>query len=273
MQALRLSLYVSHMKYVCGHRKLCDVLLRNSVTYNVCRGMAGHSKWANIRHTKAAKDAERMKAFLKFSRMMKVAIKEGGSADPKLNSKLGKVVEIARSNNMPVVSIENVLKSSQKSQDNAKPYMLEYRGPGGVFLLAEILTDSISRTKQSVVAATRKLNVQEVKGAARHMFHEKGVIVATSKGTSYETAMDSAIEVGAEDVDVEDEHFVFTCASQDFMNVKRGLETLNFVIESASVDFLPINPVTIGDQDRELLEIVIQKLENMDDVMKVHVNL
>ncbi|KAK7077059.1 hypothetical protein SK128_005024 [Halocaridina rubra] len=257
----------------CGIGGLGYSVPWSSIPFTLCRGMAGHSKWSNIKHIKAAQDAERQKLFMKFARMIKVSIKDGGSIDPKLNSKLGKVVEIARSNNMPMSSIENIIKSSQKSQDNAKQYLLEYKGPGGVFILTELLTDNVSRSKQEVQGAIKKFNVQEVKGAVHHMFDEKGVIVASCKNMSLEKATDFAIESGAEDVVKEEENFVFTCAPEDFMLVKDNLEEASFVVLSASIDFIAKTPVTLPDKDREQLEMVLKRLENLDDVMKVHVNL
>ncbi|XP_064077809.1 probable transcriptional regulatory protein NAMH_0626 isoform X2 [Macrobrachium nipponense] len=273
MQALKLPSVGFQMKSLYGNRLLFDALLASSCSY-VVRGMAGHSKWSNIRHIKAANDAQKMKMFTKFSRMMKIAIKEGGGTDPKLNSKLGKVVELAKSSNMPVASIEHVLKSSQKSQDNAKSYMLEYRGPGGVFLLAEIVSDNLSRSKQLITSATKKLNVQELKaGGARCLFDEKGVIISTCEGVSYEQAMDHAIEVGAEDVAEEEGNFVFTTSPEDFFQVKQALEGINFTVKSADIQYIATNPATVSDQDLEKLSTVLEKMENLDDVMKVHVNL
>lgn len=273
MQAFKLPSVGFQMKYLYGNRLLFDALLASSCSH-VIRGMAGHSKWSNIRHVKAANDAQKMKMFTKFSRMMKIAIKEGGSADPKLNSKLGKVVELAKSSNMPMASIENVLKSSQKSQDNAKSYMLEYRGPGGVFLLAEVLTDNLTRSKQLILSATKKLNIQELKsGGARCLFDEKGVIISTCEGVSFEQAMDHAIEVGAEDVAEEEGNFVFTTSPEDFFQVKQALEGINFAVKSADIQFIATNPATVSDQDLEKLSTVLEKMENLDDVMKVHVNL
>lgn len=237
-----------------------------------CRGMAGHSKWANIKHTKAAKDSERQKKFMKCSRLIKLAVKEGGSVDPKLNSKLAKAIEFARSCSMPVASIESALKASQKSQDDAKPAIMEYRGPGGVFILTELLTSNFSRTRQMLQTVLKKHNIQETKGAIR-MFEEKGIIIAEGNGLSLEAAMDNAIEIGAEDVEEEEDSLVFTSTPDDFLAVKQGLENLKYNISYASVDFIPISPITLNENDQEALDIIIQKMEDVDDVMRVHVSL
>ncbi|XP_042872160.1 probable transcriptional regulatory protein Kole_1935 isoform X2 [Penaeus japonicus] len=246
--------------------------LSHDCRFILCRGMAGHSKWANIKHTKAAKDAERQKKFMKCSRLIKLAVKEGGSTDPKLNSKLARAIEYARSCSMPVASIESALKASQKTQDDAKPAIMEYRGPGGVFILTELLTSNISRTRQMLQTVLKKHNVQETRGAL-NMFEEKGIIIAEGNGLSLEAAMDNAIEIGAEDVEENEDGLVFTSTPDDFLAVKQGLENLKYDITYASVDFIPVSPVAISENDQEALGVIIQKMEDIDDVMKVHVNL
>ncbi|XP_042238179.1 uncharacterized protein LOC121876815 [Homarus americanus] len=256
------------------YRNISHVLKSTIVpcTLELSRGMAGHNKWSNIKHIKASKDAERQKIYTKCSRLIRNAIKEGGNTDPNLNSKLAKAVELARSNNMPLASINNVIETHQKSQDNAKAAIIEYRGPGSVFFLVELLTDNVNRTKIALQSVIKKFYVQEAKGSARHMFEEKGIVVASGKGASLEAAMDSAIEVGAEDVAEEDDNLVFTSAPNDFMQVKQGLESLGYEINYANVDYLAKIPVTISEDDEKQLTTLFQKLEDIDDVMKIHVN-
>lgn len=277
MQALKLSVGTARcagMESIMS-RNLNHLLRNTNITCIVkpSRSMAGHSKWANIKHIKAIKDAEKTKLFTKFAQDMKVAVKEGGGKDPKTNSKLAKVIEFARSNNMPAASIKNILDSYQKSQDNAKSAIVEYKGPGGVFLVVELLTDNVNRTKIAIQSSIKKLNIQEAKGSANRIFEEKGVVVVNSAGRSVEAAMDSAIEVGAEDVAEEDDSLVFTCSPQDFIKVKPGLENLGYEVIYAGVDYLPKVYVSISDDDEKQLGIILQRLEAINEVMKVHDNL
>lgn len=262
-----------------GRESVTCMILHSSLknsnnNYNVelWRGMAGHSKWSNIKHIKASKDAEKRVVYNKYSRLLKIAIKEGGGTDPHLNSKLAKVIELALGQNMQRSTIKNVIDTYQKSQDNAKSAIIEYKGPGGVFLLTEVLTDNITRTKTTLHSAVRKLNIQEVKGSIRHLFEEKGVVMVSSQGMCLETAMDNAIEIGAEDVEEHEDNLVFTCSPEDFVKVKQGLENLKYTVNYASVDYLPKLSVSISEEEEKQLDVIIKKLEGIDEVIRVHVN-
>lgn len=241
------------------------------------RGMAGHSKWANIRHTKALKDDQRQRAIQKCMQMIKIAVKEGGSADPKLNSKLARVIEHARSQNMPAATIASTLKQTQKSQDNAKSMMLEYRASGGLMLLVEVLTDNLVRTRSSIQTIIKKTNIQEVKGGGvHHLFDEKGVVIAGKKETALEEALELAIEIGAEEVEEEKEGekglFVFTCSPDAFLEVRKGIEEQGYSVSYANIDFLPQSPLSLPAEDMERVSAVLEKLDAVDDVMRIHVN-
>ncbi|XP_050694000.1 probable transcriptional regulatory protein DR_2548 [Eriocheir sinensis] len=244
------------------------------------RGMAGHSKWANIRHTKALKDDQKQKTTTKIIQMIKIAIKEGGSTDPKLNSRLSNVIDLARTQSIPLTSINNIIKTAQKSQDNAKSMLVEYRAPGGVLMLVEVLTDNLIKTKSSLQSIIKKTMLQEAKGTVQHVFEEKGVVVAAAgkgaKVPTLEEALDLAIEVGAEEVEEEEEgtgRFVFTSSPDAFFDVKKGVEGRGYTVSYANVDFIPNVTVTMTDEEVRKLDVIIEKLEAVDEVMRVHVNL
>ncbi|XP_063852849.1 probable transcriptional regulatory protein TTE1135 [Scylla paramamosain] len=243
------------------------------------RGMAGHSKWANIRHTKALKDDQKQRVIQKCAQMIKMAVKEGGSTDPKLNSKLARVIEHARSQNMPASSIASTLKQTQKSQDNAKSMILEYKAPGGLLLLVEVMTDNLVRTRSSIQSVIKKTSIQEVKGGGiHHLFNEKGVVIAgKDKKIQLEEALELAIEVGAEEVEEEKGgekgQFVFTCSPEAFLEVKKGVEEQGYSVSYANIDYLPQTPLSLGPEDLERVSAVLEKLDNVEDVMRIHVNL
>nr|XP_045595623.1 probable transcriptional regulatory protein TDE_1487 isoform X2 [Procambarus clarkii] len=265
MQALKLSVGPARcagMESIMS-RNLNHLLRNTNITCIVkpSRSMAGHSKWANIKHIKAIKDAEKTKLFTKFAQDMKVAVKGFGFL--RLSTGLFGPASL-RSITIP---------TTFKSQDNAKSAIVEYKGPGGVFLVVELLTDNVNRTKIAIQSSIKKLNIQEAKGSANRIFEEKGVVVVNSAGRSVEAAMDSAIEVGAEDVAEEDDSLVFTCSPQDFIKVKPGLENLGYEVIYAGVDYLPKVYVSISDDDEKQLGIILQRLEAINEVMKVHDNL
>ncbi|CAL4067539.1 unnamed protein product, partial [Meganyctiphanes norvegica] len=237
--------------------------------------MAGHSKWSNIRQTEGAEDQQEATLFAKMAGLMRLAIRENnGNNNPKTNTALARAVEMAKGNTMPVAAIERVLASANKTQDNARKIQLEYRGPSATFLLVDLLTDNIMRSKTLINTAIKKRRIQEIgKGKARHLFEEKGIIIVNSSTpVDSDAAMEHAIEVGAEDVIQDEEFYEFTCAPEDFLNVKQGLENLNYNVSYSSVDFVPISPVTISPEDEKELEIITQKLEDLADVSKVYAN-
>merc|ERR1711970_693803 len=123
---------------------------------------------------------------------------------------------MAKGNNMPVAAIERVLASANKTQDNAKKIQLEFRGPSRTFLLVDLLTDNISRSKTFIYTAIKKNRCQEIGiGSARHLFEEKGIItINTSTSDDLDTAMEHAIEVGAEDVTQDEDFFVVSCTKR-----------------------------------------------------------
>lgn len=245
--------------------------------------MAGHSKWSNIRHIKAAKDAQKVKVTTKCVQMIKMAVKEGGgSADPKLNSKLARVLEYARSQNVTAASIASTLKQSQKSQDNAKSMMLYYRAPGGLLMLVEVFTDNLTQTRHNIQSIIKKTSFQETTSSIRHVFDEKGVVVAVAgegkELPTLEEALELAIELGAEEVEEEKNEegkggFVFTCSPDVFLEVKKGVEDVGYHVTYSNIDFIPNAPVPLQDEDRQTVELIMEKLEGIDQVMRMHVNL
>lgn len=119
---------------------------------------AGHSKWANIRHTKAAKDGERAAMFKRFSRRMQLAIQEGGGSNPTLNSQLQAVIQEALKFNMPMSSIQNTIKKNQDTAaTNAKRYRLDIRYKQKVFIIIIARTDNFSTLKQNLLSITKKM--------------------------------------------------------------------------------------------------------------------
>ncbi|KAK8379742.1 hypothetical protein O3P69_019622 [Scylla paramamosain] len=158
---------------------------------------------------------------------------------------------------MPASSIASTLKQTQKSQDNAKSMILEYKAPGGLLLLVEVMTDNLVRTRSSIQSVIKKTSIQEVKGGGiHHLFNEKGVVIAgKDKKTQLEEALELAIEVGAEEVEEEKGgekgQFVFTCSPEAFLEVKKGVEEQGYSVSYANIDYLPQTPLSLGPQDLE----------------------
>ncbi|CAH1382714.1 hypothetical protein MTP99_006695 [Tenebrio molitor] len=244
------------------------------------RRFAGHSKWQNIRHIKAAKDSARSVLFVKISRQMKVAIQEGGSSDAKKNSKLENVLEQARRANMPVATIQSVIKSCENDKSNSKPHLLELKGPGGCIILCEVFTNNLHTLKQNISTLLKKHNGKYSDGGGIHLFDQKGIVLAEvdeSKSTEevLELATDHAIEAGAEDVKRQEPEgtLQFICGATNLKKVVTGLEKFSYKITSASVDYVPLKFQELGDDDLKLCASLYDKLEALPEVVRLSDNI
>ncbi|XP_013786906.1 uncharacterized protein LOC106470872 [Limulus polyphemus] len=245
------------------------------------RGMAGHSKWQNIRHIKGSKDATRAKLFDKLSRLIRQAVIEGGSADPKLNSKLASLIEKARSNNMPSATIDGILKKSLNKKTRTS--LVEVMGPGGCSLIVTVETDNLSRLIHEIKQTCRKHSSFILdEGRAKVLFDEKVIIRVgkTKDGVhiDHEAALDDAIESGAEDVqETENEDGVpnlqFISSPAEFPKVKKYLEQAKYPIEETGLEFLPHVRVALSEEHMQLTGQLINLLEDIPDVVKVFDNI
>lgn len=243
---------------------------------------AGHSKWANIKHTKALKDEERSKIFTKLSQQIKVAIQEGGSINPASNIKLEQIIAQARRSNMPVQTIESVIKSTQKDKTQMKSYTFEIKGPGSSIILCEVCSSNIIKTKNDISTILRKHSLKYADGGGRHLFEYKGIIETEVPETEMNKSVDKILEVAtnvaieceAEDVCMtEDNLLQFTCESQSFMSVQKHLERLRYNIITANLQYIPIRQVPLSDADIELCSKFFDKLKGMDDVVALYDNI
>ncbi|XP_017781963.1 PREDICTED: probable transcriptional regulatory protein Pmob_0807 [Nicrophorus vespilloides] len=251
-------------------------LLKSQTIQLLVKRNAGHSKWANIKHTKGLKDAQRGSLFTKLSRQIKIAITEGGSIDPKLNLKLEQVLEQARRANMPMSTVQNVIKSSQVDKKQCKSHMFEIKGPGGCIILCEIFSDHIHMSKQQIATIVKKYSCKFSDGGGRHLFEEKGIIEAEipeGSGEILELATDHAIECGAEDVKVGEDTLEFICGSTNLKKVADALENAKYNILSASVEYIPMRHQTLSDTELQTCSALFEKLENLPEVVKLHDNI
>ncbi|KAF4525651.1 hypothetical protein B566_EDAN001251 [Ephemera danica] len=204
-------------------------------------------------------------------------ISEGKSADPNANFQLSQSIELAKRRNMPVEKIQNILKAAQSSKAvEAKPALIEIRGPGGCFILVSILTENFNRTKQALQALVKKASATvSTDGASRHVFEHKGILKATVQGGSQETSLEHAIEAGAEDVALneEDNTFKFICDSRDLHTVHRKLKELGYEIHEAEAVYIPTTYAELNDQQIQTVSALIDKLQENPDVVGVFENI
>ena len=236
--------------------------------------MAGHSKWAGIKHKKAIVDARRGKLFTKLARAITVAAKEGGG-DPEANPALALAVQKAKDASMPKDNIERAIAKGTGDGADAEALetvLYEGYGPGGVALLVEALTDNRNRTGSEVrhLFSKHNGNLGEP-GSVAYLFDKRGVIVVDATRWSEDDLL-VAIEAGALDVSVDDDVFEILTEPGDLTAVRAALEDAGVEVESAEVAQHPKTRVPVDEETANKLMRLIDALEDNDDVGEVHGN-
>lgn len=236
--------------------------------------MAGHSKWANIKHRKAAQDAKRGKIFTRLIREIVVAARQGGG-DPDTNPRLRAAVDKALSNNMKKDTIDTAIKrgSGDLDGDNVEELSYEGYGPGGVAIYVETMTDNRNRTVSEVRYAFSKYNGNlGTDGSVAYLFNKRGVLSFPAE-TDEDGLMEAALEAGAEDVVTNDDGSFDVFSTPDtFGQVKDGLEQAGYLPAHAEVSFIPDTRSQLDEGDAETFLKLIDALEELDDVQEVYHN-
>jgi YebC/PmpR family DNA-binding regulatory protein len=236
--------------------------------------MAGHSKWAGIKHKKAIVDARRGKLFTKLARAITVAAREGGG-DADANPALGLAVQKARDASMPKDNIERAIAKGTGEGADAEALeavLYEGYGPGGVALLVEALTDNRNRTGSEIRHLFTKHggNLGEP-GSVAYLFDKRGLVVVDAERWSEDDLL-PAIEAGALDVAVDDDVFEILTEPQDLQAVRAALEEAGVELESAEVTQHPKTRVPVDDEVATRVLRLVDALEDNDDVGEVHAN-
>ncbi|MYL25776.1 MULTISPECIES: YebC/PmpR family DNA-binding transcriptional regulator [Halomonadaceae] len=236
--------------------------------------MAGHSKWHNIRHRKAAQDAKKGKIFTKLIKELYVAAKEGGP-EPEDNPRLRSAVDKALSNNMKKDSIDRAIERGAGNADgeNYEELVYEGYGPGGVAIYVEAMTDNKNRTVSDVRHAFSKFGGNlGTDGSVGFLFNRQGTL-SFSPEHDEDTIMEAALEAGAEDVRVNDDGSkdVITTPEQ-YMDVKDSLKSAGLEPDHAEVSMVPMTTVALEEDGADTNLKLIDWLEDLDDVQNVYTN-
>jgi YebC/PmpR family DNA-binding regulatory protein len=236
--------------------------------------MAGHSKWANIKHRKAAQDAKRGKAFTKLIRELVVAAKQGGP-EPADNPRLRAAVDKALGANMTRDTVERAIARGAGTNEVDDMEELTYEGyaPGGIAVLVEVMTDNRNRTVAEVRHAFSKRNGNlGTDGSVAYLFSRKGQI-NFEPGVDEEQLMDVALEVGAEDIESHDDGSVdVITAWEEFGAIKQALDEAGLVAESGEVTMIAATTVPVDADGAEKIMALVDALEDLDDVQNVYTN-
>lgn len=238
--------------------------------------MSGHNKWSTIKHKKGKTDAQRARVFTKIGREIAIAVREGGP-NPDNNSKLRDVIAKAKANNMPN---DNINRSIQKAAGegsgvNYEEITYEGYGAGGVAVMVETLTDNRNRTASDVRHIFDKFGgSMGTNGCVAWMFDHKGVLVIERTAEMDEDeVMMAALDAGAQDFHAGEEAFEIQTEMGDFSTVREALEQAGYSFISAEISWVPQqDPIEVSEEVEQKMEVLIDRLEELDDVQAVYHN-
>mgnify|MGYP006128030915 CR=1 FL=1 len=236
--------------------------------------MAGHSKWANIKHRKGRQDAKRGKVFSVLIREINVAAKLGGGM-PEDNPRLRTAIEKALAANMTRDTIDRAVQRGAGGEDgeNLEEDMFEGYGPGGVAILVETMTDNNNRTVAEIRHAFTKAGGNlGTNGSVNYLFEKKGIF-QVAFGSDENLVMEMAIEAGAEDIEINNDNSItiFT-APEDFNNIKEVFDSNNIELIDSEISLVPETSISLDKDTSMKVFRLLEVLEDLDDTQKVHSN-
>lgn len=236
--------------------------------------MAGHSKWANIKHRKERSDAKKGKIFTRLAKEIISSVKIGGP-DPKSNPRLRLALLKAREANMPNENIErNIKKASSADQADYHELTYELYGYGGVGIIADIMTDNKNRISSDMRIATNKCGgTVATPGSVAFNFDRKGLIQIVKKHAIEEELFLAATEAGAEDFEAEEDMYIITTDPMHLYSVKDAIQHLGFKCDEADLVMIPKSYVKCDEEAKKYNLALIEWLEGLDDVDVVYHNM
>lgn len=237
--------------------------------------MAGHSKWANIKHRKGKADAKKGKIFSRIAKEIISAVKVGGGPDPKNNPRLRLAMQKAKEANVPNEIVErNIKKASNADQGDYTEMTYELYGHGGVGIIVDVMTDNKNRISSDMRIATNKRGGTIASpGAVAFNFDRKGVIQIEQKHANEDELFLIATEAGAEDFVFEEDMYIITTDPAELLTMQETLKKHGIQIAQAEIDMIPKVSVDIDVENGKANLALIEWLENLDDVDSVYHNM
>jgi YebC/PmpR family DNA-binding regulatory protein len=237
--------------------------------------MSGHSKWHNIKLRKQAQDARKSKVFAKISREIMATARAGGG-DPESNVRLRLAMDKARTAGMPQDNVKRAIQRGTGEAGGAQYESMTYEGyaPGGVAVMAQVLTDNRNRTVGELRSAFgRSGGALAESNAVAWLFQQKGVIIVPRDSAPDEDkVLEAALEAGAEDMQSDETSYEIRTAPADLEGVRQALEANSIPFESAEVTMLPQTRVTLKEKEAQQVLRLMDALEELEDVQQVYAN-
>ncbi len=237
--------------------------------------MSGHSKWASIKHKKAAADAKRSNVFTKLGNDVTVAARRGGG-DPAMNPTLRVAIDKARGANMPKDNIERAVKRGTGELGGAAVEELLYEGfgPGNTAMLVEVLTDNRNRANADIRQIFVKHSGRFAEGGGvAYQFTQRGLIRLEVPADKVDLFEELTISEGADDYLLEDNFAVVYVPIASLHHLKDAYEKNGLITQSAAIEHVPNTPIEIAEEDMEKVSILVDLLEEYDDVTNVYTNI
>ncbi len=237
--------------------------------------MSGHSKWATIKHKKAATDARRGKLFTQLAREITIAAREGGG-NPEFNFTLRLAIDKAKASNMPKENIERAIKrgTGELKGEDLVEVTYEAYAPYGVALLIQVLTDNRNRSIADLRRVlTRQGGSIADAGAVAWQFERKGYVAIAPNGVDANKIFEVAVDAGADDVVISENLIEVFSSPDSFQEVRQALADLGVEFETAELSMIPTNTLSLGEEETLKVMGVIEALEELDDVQQVYSNL
>ena len=237
--------------------------------------MSGHNKWSTIKQKKGKNDAARAKIFTKIGRELAVAVREGGSADPSVNSKLRDVIAKAKAANVPNDNIDRIIKKAAGDGDSTNYESVTYEGygPNGVAVIVEALTDNRNRTAGEVRHYFDKFGGNMgTQGCVTFMFEKKGVLVIEREDleADEDKVMEDALEAGAADFEADDDIFTIYTEPADFSAVRDEIASKGYNFASAEVEMVPNTYTSLDTQEaKDNMQKMLDMFDDNDDIQNV----
>ncbi|MEO8665761.1 MAG: YebC/PmpR family DNA-binding transcriptional regulator [Ignavibacteria bacterium] len=236
--------------------------------------MSGHSKWATIKRKKAATDSARGRVFTKIIKEITISARDGGG-DPDANPRLRLAIQTAKASNMPQENITRAIKKGTGELEGVKYDELTYEGyaPNGIAMIIESVTDNKNRTVAELRHIISKTNGNlGESGSVAWMFERKGVVNVEKQNVNEDQLMEIILDSGADDLKSEGDFFEVITSLENFEKVRRAIEDKSYKIESASLQYIAKDLITIDGKGSEEVIRCIDAIEENDDVQNVYTN-